>query len=155
MWTTDGARVAVEVHWQVEPRFLAENEVQQAVAAALVHGDRAGIDVSVVLVDDRTLAGMHGNYLADPTPTDVMSFDLGEEGGGPAGELYVSVERAAEVAAERGVAPARELALYLVHGTLHLCGFDDHEPADRQRMREAEASVLGGLGYPPDPGAHE
>ena len=98
---------------------------------------------------------MHAEHLDDPTPTDVITFDLGEEGGGPVGELYVSVDRAREVAGRRGVSVARELTLYVVHGALHLCGYDDHEEADRSRMREAEGVVLRELGFEDDPGAHD
>ena len=103
--------------------------------------------IDVVMVDDPTLAALHARFLGDPTPTDVMAFDLGHEGGGPEGEIYVSLDRARAVAAARGADVARELALYLVHGALHLCGFDDHAEAERERMRAAETSVLDGLGY--------
>ena len=144
----------VEVSWQVDDRPLTDIEVGQAVEGALDHGGRAGIVVSVVMVDDPTLAALHAQYLGDPTVTDVMSFDLGD-GPGPAGELYVSVDRALAIAAERGVRPARELALYLVHGTLHLCGMDDHEPVDREAMRVAERAVLGALGYESDDAPHD
>ena len=147
--------MAVAVHWHVDPVALTDDEVQRAVFAALDHGGRSGIDVEVVLVDEPTLTDLHTRFLNDSEPTDVITFDLEEDGNGPAGELYVSVERALEVAAQRGVSPARELALYLVHGTLHLCGFDDHEPDDRARMRVAERTVLDGLGYAPDEGEHD
>ena len=48
-----------------------------------------------------------------------------------------------------------ELVLYVVHGVLHLCGFDDHDPADRARMRDAEARVLEHLGFERDVLEHE
>ena len=54
-------------------------------------------------------------------------------------------DRARAVAAERGEDAAAELRLYLVHGALHLCGYDDREPAERARMRAAEAAVLSRL----------
>jgi probable rRNA maturation factor len=74
----------------------------------------------------------------------VISFDLGDEPG-PAGELYVSLECALRVAQARGLDQAGEVLLYVVHGALHLCGFDDHDPRDRARMRKAEARVLARL----------
>ncbi len=143
--------MTVAVAWEVADRPLEEAQVRAAVEAALEHGGRPGIELAVVFVDDPTLARMHGAWLDDSAPTDVISFDLGEEGGGPAGELYVSVDRARAVAAELSHEPARELLLYVVHGTLHLCGFDDHEPSDRARMRAAEARVFETLGLPPAP----
>lgn len=134
---------------------LSEDDAVAAVEAALVHGGRSGLAVEVVLVDGTTLAELHSRFLGDPSPTDVMAFDLGDDGPGPAAEVYASVDEALQRAGERGVAPARELALYLVHGALHLCGFDDHEESERARMRAAEATVLAALGYPPDLAPHD
>lgn len=137
-----------EVVWTVPgPPLLSEVEVQAAVAAALEHGGRAGIPLAVVFVSDHELARLHARHLGDPSRTDVMAFDLGEEGRGPAGELFVSVERARAVARARNLAPERELTLYVVHGCLHLCGHDDHAPRARARMRRAERAVLARLGY--------
>ena len=147
--------VQVEVHWDVEGgRPLSDERAAEVAAAALAHGGRPGLVLSLVFVDDGALASLHGRFLGDDSPTDVMSFDLGEETPGPGGELYVSVDRAGSLAAERGVPVERELALYVVHGVLHLCGFDDHEPAERRVMREAERAVMDGLGFPPDDAPH-
>jgi probable rRNA maturation factor len=144
----------VTVDWQVEPALLDDGAVAAAVRAALAHGGRSGLRVGVVLVDDATLATLHGQWLGDPSPTDVIAFDLSDgdpDEPGPQAELYVSVDCARRVAAELGGEPARELALYLVHGSLHLCGHDDHEPEQRARMRAAESAVLAELGYPQGP----
>jgi len=141
---------AAEVSWNVPgPRLLSVAEVQELVAGALAHGGRPGAWVSVVFVTDEVLAHLHAVHLGDPSPTDVMAFDLGK-GDGPSGEVYVSVDRARAVASERDLAPERELALYVVHGCLHLCGFDDHGAAPRARMRAAEATVLRALGLSGD-----
>jgi probable rRNA maturation factor len=146
--------VTVSVAWTAEAGrpLLSDDDTRRAVEAALAHGGRPGVAISVAFVDDAGIAALHGSWLGDDAPTDVISFDLGEEQAGPVGELYVSAERAAAEAAARGLDPARELALYVVHGTLHLCGLDDHAEDDRARMRAAEALVLESLGYPPAPG---
>jgi probable rRNA maturation factor len=147
----------VDITWEVDEsrRLLDDEAVQSAAHAAREYGGRPDAALSVVLVDDETLADLHGRWLDDPTPTDVLSFDLGEEGGGPAGEVVVSVDRALVVARSRGVAPERELSLYVVHGILHLCGFDDVDEDDRARMRTAETEVMRHLGYPPDERPHD
>ncbi|HEX6883300.1 MAG TPA: rRNA maturation RNase YbeY [Planctomycetota bacterium] len=143
---------AAGVHWAVPGRrLLSEREVRATVAAALEHGGRPGLRVEVVFVADRALARLHARHLGDARPTDVITFDL-TGGAGAEAELYVSVQRARAEARARGLAPERELALYLVHGCLHLCGFDDRAPRARARMRRAEAEVLGRLGYAPEPG---
>ena len=130
-------------------------ELQRAVAAALENGGCGGREVSLAVVSDPTLTELHGRCLGDPTPTDVMSFELGEEGDGPFGEVVVSADFAERVAAERGVAFERELCLYAVHGTLHLCGMDDHEPEERAAMRAAERAVMGTLGFAEDRLPHD
>jgi len=145
--------VSVQIAWPEGAGLrqpLDEAQVAAAVERALEHGGRAGLEVSVVFTTDAELARMHGEWLDDAAPTDVIAFDLGEDLPGPAAELYVSLERAQLVAAERGGDPGRELALYLVHGALHLCGHDDREPAERLAMRAAESEVLATLGYPPE-----
>jgi probable rRNA maturation factor len=141
----------VQVAWRVRRRLLSDRALRSAARSALEHGRRPGAGLSIVLVGDRALARMHARWLGDPRPTDVITFDLG--GGpdgevGPAGELYVSVERAEREARHRGLDPRRELLLYVVHGVLHLCGFDDRTGAERRAMRRAEERVLAALGMP-------
>lgn len=63
------------------------------------------------------------------------------------GEVVASAEMAVRRAAEFAWTPERELALYLIHGTLHLCGHEDQTPAQRRRMRAAEDEVLQSLGW--------
>jgi probable rRNA maturation factor len=62
------------------------------------------------------------------------------------GEVVISGETAARTAAEIGCPPTHEVALYLVHGLLHLCGYDDQNEADRSRMRRREQSHLQKIG---------
>lgn len=146
-WAADG----------VEP-YVTEEAVRAAASAAMRHGGRPDAAVSVVLVREAELTSMHAEHLEDPTPTDVITFDLGEEGAGPGapvGELYVSVDRALAVARDRGGRAADELLLYVVHGCLHLCGHDDHDEAERAAMRDAERAVLRELGVSLAPGPHE
>jgi probable rRNA maturation factor len=128
---------------------MTDAAVRRAARAALFRGGRPEVGLGIVFVDDARLCALHAEYLGDASATDVITFDLGEEGAGPAGELYVSVERARAEARRRGVTVARELALYVVHGALHLCGYDDRDPKSRARMRAAERALLAGLGYRP------
>ena len=101
-------------------------------------------ELSLAFLGDAELASIHANFLADPTPTDVITFP-GEAAEGLAGEICVSVERAEMEAVARDELFARELTLYLVHGWLHLVGFDDMEDADRLLMREAEWESMGAI----------
>jgi probable rRNA maturation factor len=144
----------------VEGCPLDEAETQRIVATALAHGGRVGLRVGVVFAADELMVELHGEYLDDPTPTDVITFDLGAselaavlppEAPAPLeAELYVGVEEARRIAEVRGVEWSRELALYVTHGVLHLCGFDDHSDEDSAAMRRAEVAVMRALGYPDD-----
>jgi probable rRNA maturation factor len=104
-------------------------------AAEEVLGDR---EVVVALVDDATIAELHLRFLGEEGPTDVLSF--------PQGEIVVSAETALREARERGIPPLHELLLYVVHGALHLKGYDDRRSEERRRMRREERRVLERLG---------
>ncbi|MBL8860794.1 MAG: rRNA maturation RNase YbeY [Planctomycetes bacterium] len=145
---------AVDVRWIGARPFASEAEIRRTARAALREGRRADLRLSVALVPDRALARLHAEWLGDPAPTDVLSFDL-SDGSSSAGEIVASHECARRTARARGVDPRRELALYVVHGVLHLCGHDDHAPRQRAAMRAAERRVLATLGWPDDDAPHD
>jgi probable rRNA maturation factor len=111
--------------------------LRRAVAATLAFAGQPDKPVSLLLTDDAGIARLHAEYLDDPTPTDVMSFDVDGEA-----EIVVSVQTASRVARQRGHTARAELALYVVHGLLHTLGYDDIAARDRARMRAAERAVL-------------
>jgi probable rRNA maturation factor len=115
--------------------------LRRVVRATLAFARRPRLPVSLLLTDDREIARLHGEYLGDATPTDVISFALD----GTA-ELVISVATAKRCAKAHGHPYRHELALYVVHGLLHVCGFDDVRPRARARMRAAERTVLRRLG---------
>jgi len=106
-------------------------------------------EVSLAVVNDTTMAQLHGRYLDDPTPTDVLSFLLEEGAEGLEGEVIVSAETAARAAARYGWSAADELLLYVVHGTLHLAGYHDATPEQRKEMRKQERRILAQFGLHP------
>ncbi len=138
------------MRWIGGRAFLSDVRIRQAARAALRAGGRPDLELSLVFVRDRELTRMHADWLGDPTPTDVLSFDLGD-----AGEIVTSFECARRTARARGVEPGRELSLYVVHGVLHLCGHDDRTRPERARMRAAERAVLLSLGWEDDPAPHD
>ena len=101
-------------------------------------------ELSIAFLTDEEMARVHGKFLGDHTPTDVLTFP-GDETYKLAGEICVSVDRAEYEAEHRGHTLAHELTLYLVHGWLHLAGLDDHNPEDRRGMRRAETRLLDNL----------
>jgi probable rRNA maturation factor len=123
-------------------------QIARAVLARL-GADAASTAVSIVLVSDQRIARLNREFLDTDGPTDVLSFAYHETG--LTGELIVSVERAADHARRWRTTPGRELALYVIHGLLHLHGYDDRTPRQRARMRAAERRLLRSLGKGLDP----
>ncbi len=144
----------VDVTWVGGEPFLGPVAIRKAARAALAEGKRPTLRLSIACLTDRRLARLHDEWLGDPSPTDVLSFDL-SDGTSEVGEILVSHECARRTARSRAVDARRELLLYVVHGVLHLCGHDDHAPRDRARMRAAEARVLASLGWAPDSHPHD
>jgi probable rRNA maturation factor len=101
-------------------------------------------ELSLAFLTDPALAQLHDQFLADPSPTDVITFP-GDPAAGLAGEICLSVDRALAESTRRRRPYARELTLYLVHGWLHLAGLDDLTPAGRRAMRRAERRLLAAL----------
>jgi probable rRNA maturation factor len=103
--------------------------------------------ISVALVDNVTIHRINREHLQHDWPTDVISFRLSESND-PAltGELVISAEMAQATAAEVEADPWAELALYTVHGLLHLCGYNDACQADSELMRAREDEVLASEG---------
>lgn len=127
------------------------------IRATLAAEGVAAAELSVTIVDDRRIAAIHAEWLGDPTPTDVITFDLSDPGDPVLrGDIVVSAETAARVA--RGLARGRagwtprcELAYYVVHGILHLTGHDDRTPGPRRAMRARERAVMKAIGLPSPP----
>lgn len=82
--------------------------------------------VEISIVDDETIARVHGEFLNDPTATDAITF--------PYGEILVSCDTAATYAAAHGIPREEELFRYMVHGLTHLQGYLDYEPEDREAL---------------------
>jgi probable rRNA maturation factor len=98
-------------------------------------------ELSLVFLTDAAQTALHAEFLADPTPTDVITFE-GDPALGVAGEICVSADTAAAYARRHRTGFGREMLLYVVHGWLHLAGYDDLRPARKRRMRAAEARAL-------------
>jgi len=107
---------------------------------------RTRAEVSVTVVDDDEMHALNRQYLAHDYPTDVLSFVLEEGSGSLCGEIIVSADTAAARASEFGWSVEDELTMYVLHGALHLVGYDDKEDEKRRRMRERERFYLSRFG---------
>jgi probable rRNA maturation factor len=94
-------------------------------------------EVNVILVSDKRIAEIHQRFLSEPGPTDVITFQHGE--------IVISAETAARQARQFGTTLDHELRLYLVHGLLHLHGFDDKTAAGAAEMKRRQERVVASL----------
>ena len=119
--------------------------LERAVGAALAEVSEA--EISLVLVDDASIAELHARYLGREGPTDVLAFSLGEPGE-VLGDVYVCLPVAEGQALEAGVPLDEELVRLAVHGTLHVLGYDHPEGPERlesamfRRQEEIVGEVL-------------
>ncbi|HWE63922.1 MAG TPA: rRNA maturation RNase YbeY [Chloroflexota bacterium] len=133
---------------------LAERILPRALAqlAASGHAPARG-EVSVTLVDDSRIQELNRLYRGIDAPTDVLSFsqlegtgpqarDLPADYPVPLGDIVISIPRLRAQAVDYGHSEARELGFLLVHGLLHLLGYDHQTPDDEQEMRAAEEELL-------------
>lgn len=103
-------------------------------------------EITVIFSDNETLRKLHKIYLNDDTETDVITFNL-SEGEEVEGEIYISVDLAGVQAGEYNVSLEAELARLIIHGLLHLKGYDDATPLEQHRMRLAEEGYLKKLNF--------
>lgn len=123
-------------------------------AAVLASLGLAEAELSLLLCDDAFIQGLNRDWRGIDAPTDVLSFPQ-EEAVAPGvfdsppevlGDVIVSTATAARQAAELGHPLQTEVVALVVHGVLHLVGFDHEDPSDRAQMRDAEVRCLAALG---------
>ncbi len=100
------------------------------------------VELMYIFMDDEMLLEMNKKHLSHDFYTDIITFDLSDKEDEIAGEMYISTDRVNENAQKFGESYVREMHRVLVHGLLHLCGYDDRNEEDRQKMREKEDYYL-------------
>ena len=121
----------------VLPSNLDADRMREGLRQVLLDMGCAQDRVNVIFVDDEGIRRLNRTYREIDAPTDVLAFDLRDERIRPeevTGEVYVSLQRAAEQAAQAGISLREEVVHLAVHGLLHLAGFDDATAAERQCM---------------------
>lgn len=104
--------------------------------------------ISIAFVDDAAIQAINRRHLNHDWPTDVITFPLSDPGADRLeAEIVVSAEMASTTARLANSDPQAELALYVVHGLLHLCGYDDVTPGQSEAMRKREDEVLRREGW--------
>jgi probable rRNA maturation factor len=119
-----------------------EAKLIEAAITVLEDSDFNSAAISLAVVDDPTIHTLNRQYLEHDYPTDVLTFALHDDGSHLEGEIVISADTAASAAAEVGTSPAAEQLLYVIHGVLHLTGYDDSTPEAADEMRAAESTYM-------------
>ncbi len=123
-----------------------ETEAVREVVTQVLRGEQVDqAEISVAIVDDAEIHELNRRFLDHDYPTDVLSFVL-ENATALEGEIIVSADTAQARAVEEGWSALEELTLYVVHGALHLVGYDDKSSSARVLMRQREGFHLTRLG---------
>lgn len=139
----------------IDVRFESASWPSEAVVAdaarLMQRAELADAELSLVLCDDAFIHALNRQWRGVDAPTDVLSFAMGEGEDAALnthvlGDVVISIDTAARQAAELGHDVHVEVRVLLVHGFLHLLGYDHIEPDDAVEMADAEARMLAMLG---------
>lgn len=115
--------------------------VQTVTKTALELANKHYDEVSIHFIEEEEICKLHEEFFDDPSPTDCISFPMDDEsdfGYLMLGDIFISPSAAIEYANKQKVDLYEELTLYLIHGLLHLLGYDDQSPAEQEEMRTLE-----------------
>ena len=139
----------IYIEFEMEAQKIPLQLIERAAQAALTNQSANG-DLTVVLTDDAHLHQLNRDYLGVNAPTDVLSFPASEtdpETGAPyLGDILISIPRADAQAKSANHPLESEVQLLVVHGVLHLLGYDHAKPKEKIRMWKVQAEVLEGIG---------
>lgn len=128
---------------------INEQRLIEGVKKVLAQASVTRGEISVTVVDDAHMHALNRQHLDHDYPTDVLSFVLERSDNLLDGEIIVSADYAAAEAQRFGWSRDDELLLYVVHGALHLIGYDDTSSAAAANMRSQERAVLAAFGLVP------
>jgi probable rRNA maturation factor len=148
----------IEIANNQERLVLSDEYLKNVVTQTLKAEQVASATISLAILDNPSIHELNNQYLQHDFETDVLSFLLEESGGSGDeksprgakkvidGEIITSADYASDQAAQYNWEPLNELTLYIVHGLLHLCGYDDLSETELPIMRARERDVMGLLG---------
>ncbi|MES2273662.1 MAG: rRNA maturation RNase YbeY [Chlamydiota bacterium] len=118
---------------------LEKRAVRLLVRSTLAFLGASCEEVTIYFITEKKIADLHLQFFQDPSPTDCISFPIDSK---YLGEVFVCPNVAIRYAKKRKLDPYQETALYIIHGLLHLLGYDDLEEALRRTMRKKEKSCM-------------
>ncbi|MCH8276352.1 MAG: rRNA maturation RNase YbeY [Bacteroidetes bacterium] len=135
-------RISICVDESVEMESVDTDRLRRLTEIVLERESVAWSSISIVLAGHETVRNLNRKYLDHDFETDVLSFLIDQTGDGIDAEVYVDVQTAVERHVEFKVSLRQEIERYLIHGLLHLAGYEDDTPRKKRRMQECEDRYL-------------
>jgi probable rRNA maturation factor len=136
----------IEINNQQDRLAIDGDRLTRAVEMILADEGVEAAAINVAIVDDPTIHDLNRRFLDHDEPTDVLSFVLDDDAGRLEGDVVASADTAVRTAAQLQWPGSDELLLYVIHGTLHLVGYDDLDLESRREMRKREQHCLAQFG---------
>ncbi len=130
----------ITIHQKPADLRLSNEKIKELCAAAAGEMDLDVQSCCLVFLDDAAMRDLHEKYLNDPSATDVITFDMGDEA--VEGEIYLCPQQAKLQAYEYGVSFEQEVLRLIIHALLHLKGYNDIDSSDYKEMKEAENRLV-------------
>lgn len=142
----------IEFYNETEEKVLEEKELKKLIKYALKYMNLKNVSFSVIFVDNNKIHKLNKDYRNIDRPTDVITFRLADYEEvmcgkiNILGDVYISLDKAKEQAIEYGHSYLRELSFLLIHGFLHLLGYDHMNEEDEKEMFSLQEEILDGYG---------
>ena len=121
---------------------ISSSSVRKLVREVLDHQSVDCREISIYFVTEKRICALHQQFFNDPSSTDCITFPIDSE---TLGEIFVCPKTALAYCKKHGGDPHSETALYIIHGILHLLGYDDLKPAKKRVMRKKEKECMAHL----------
>jgi probable rRNA maturation factor len=136
----------VHIHKQTNSLEINSTQVEGITKAVLTEENILCDEISIYFVDEEEICRLHERFFNDPSRTDCITLPMDKEADATGyrvlGEVFICTDVACSYARDHDLDPYEEASLYLVHGLLHLLGFDDISDEDIQIMRQAESKHM-------------
>ncbi|MBI4547638.1 MAG: rRNA maturation RNase YbeY [Ignavibacteriae bacterium] len=132
--------------FNAHPKYKIRNrETKELACHVLKKEGHRKVECSIIFIDDRRMKELNGTYRHHWYTTDVLSFSLSEYNSKIEGEVYINVDQARRQARRYNVSIKNEISRLVIHGLLHLIGYEDKTKKERDSMTKLENSYLAGV----------
>lgn len=136
--------VKISIYNEQNDFIISKSQIRKQASFILKNLEVVCDEMAVHFVTSETISKLHKDFFNDPSPTDCISFPIDEKNSPRCflGEIFICPKTALSYAKKHKIRPENEVTLYLIHGILHLIGFDDQEKENKRLMKKMEKRCM-------------